>query len=66
VFPQVTSPILVVHICSGSWYFCPEESWYGREGGRPGMRKREEVKQKGYKEILGERDIGCMNVGTVL
>jgi len=30
------------------------------------MRKREEVKQKGYKEILGERDIGCMNVGTVL
>jgi len=65
-FPQVTSPILGVHICSGSWYFCPEQSWCAREGGRPGKRKTEEVKQKGYKEILGKRDIDCVIVETVL
>jgi hypothetical protein len=52
VYLQVTSPILDVHICSRSWYFCPEQSWCAREGGRPGKRKTEEVKQKGYKGIL--------------
>jgi len=66
VFPQVISPILDVLFCLESWYFCPEQGWCAREGGRPGKRKTEEVKQKGYKEILGKRDIDCMTVETVL
>lgn len=66
VFPQVTSPILDVHICSRCWYFCPEQSWCAVEGGRPGKRKTEKVKQKGYREILGKKDIDCMTVETVL
>ena len=50
----------------GSWCFCPEQSWCAREGGRLGKRKTEEVKQKGYKEILGKGDIDCTIVKTVL